>query len=207
MVDYFVNQYEALYDLYSATAGVIGADDTVDATLDCTCYDVSGKTVNFTISYSVISDNNDGISSNNEEKEDKKDTTEAPLENGESTLAITGLAYPEKGVADAFELEGKIESNYVLDKIQCTVSMEDNASGLSVNDEPDAYIFEKDTKKVDLKAIEEYFVTQCVSISDLYNAAATQSTGKEIPLIMKCICYDVTGKTVEFTIHYKVVTE
>lgn len=53
---YFINQYKKLYDLYSAAAGLLGADNSVTMNVTGTCYDSTGNSVSFTFTYIIYSE-------------------------------------------------------------------------------------------------------------------------------------------------------
>lgn len=51
--DYLSSQLSAVYE---AASMLMNIDDCVNVTLDCTCYDTLGNTVNFTVIYEIIAE-------------------------------------------------------------------------------------------------------------------------------------------------------
>lgn len=56
LTDIIIDQYDILYNLYVNATGLVGVDDSLMATLNCTCYDAAGNTVDFTITYEIVSE-------------------------------------------------------------------------------------------------------------------------------------------------------
>ena len=53
--DYFINQYNKLYELYAAAAGLLGLDNSVTGVITCTCFDSSGHSESRTLTYVIYS--------------------------------------------------------------------------------------------------------------------------------------------------------
>lgn len=53
LTSYFINQYRALYSLYSAAAGLLGADSSVTMTISGSCYDSSGNSITYAFTYVI----------------------------------------------------------------------------------------------------------------------------------------------------------
>lgn len=55
LTSYFIEQYRSLYNLYSAAAGLLGADNSVTMNVTGTCYDTSGNHISFAFTYVIYS--------------------------------------------------------------------------------------------------------------------------------------------------------
>lgn len=56
LTDYLISRMDDLYNLYSESVNLLGVENTACAELACTCYDLVGNTVNFTVIYEIIAE-------------------------------------------------------------------------------------------------------------------------------------------------------
>ena len=191
LTDYFIAQYTTLYDIYAVAVGLVGADDSLMATMDCTCYDVAGNTVNFTISYKIVSEE-----------------TDADISTEGDPLSIKDLAYPTSGTIADFIISGTISSPDALEKIVVSGKMESDARGISVSDGPDTYVFNDGVTIIDLSELTSFFTEMYGDLYDVYVGLA-ELVGADDSLVatLNCTCYDVAGNSVNFTIAYEIVSE
>lgn len=120
-----------------------------------------------------------------------------------SSLKVVDLWCPASGTCDSFRIQGKIISNYQIDRMTCTGSATSNALGIKVSDTADPLYVGDGVFEYDLADATQYFIEQYEALYDLY-AAAAGLFGADNSVTMDVVgtVYDDSGNSFSFNFQY-----
>lgn len=184
LTDYFVARLKSIYDLNTAIAGVLSADESLSVRLNATVYDVEGNSEDFVIKLVV---HGEGVD-----------------EPGDG-LAVKDLQYSESGTLEQFQISGTIESDVPLVKLTGHGKAKSNVVDVTVTDMSDLYYFEDGVTSVELSDVREYLLDNMGNIFNLFGIIGSEN--HEVTINYTFECEDEAGNTVAFEIHYVMTGE
>lgn len=175
----------AMYEMYTAVAGILGVDDTLNVNLTVTVYDVSGASMPLEMQF-VLGEQDEGAVA-------------------VDTISVIGLETSESGTLEQFQISGAVSSNVPLTKISGHGKATSNAVDIVVTDMSMPYYFEDGKTTADLSEVRDYILENMGSIFNIFGTVDMEN--HEVTIDYTFVCEDEAGNTAEFTVHYVVTGE